>query len=453
MATFAQYPELPDEDKEQPDSDISNQQKSTIGTPAGQSVAASKPQAPQNSSGLNQNFSAFRDANKSKLEALQNVALGNAQKSVDDSKSAFNNQVGSETAALGANQKTFENSNISKLGLNSDLSNIGKEYAVTNADANPGVANLSSGQQYQDFKAAQDRAANLNTKAGTTDNLVQNGTNAANAAQDSLLLQTNANYRRAAQDLATRNAGVAENALTQATGALTNKAKLVNDKNQEYQKSARDALNNLAKGIDGDLSSRATTQEQARQAGISAETAKLNEALRARALRDADLSGLVAPKETLDNYSLDYYIKNGDKNVNYAAEKAAYDAKVAEANAIKAMTNDQLLARYGGTNLLNAAQGGSITASNVLNQDAQRQAQISALQRLLGGDYEGAQYNQGAIAPKTDFSALENLIASLTKTTPATAAAQPAPVAAPAATPRTGSAGSGGYSKTPLIRK
>jgi hypothetical protein len=385
MTTIAQYPELPEEEKKDSDqSEISAQQQPTVGVPQASASPQAKPNAPTNS-GLAQNFNAFREANKSKLSALQNMVIQGTQDRVATTAGEFGKQLEQEVGGIDALQKDYNSSLFTTLNTDSDLSGIKDEYTVQPADANPGIGRLSSGDQYRVYKEAAERAANLNSKAGTTNALVQGGTNAANAAQDSLLLQSSSDYRKAAQDVAQKNAGVADTALNSARETLGTRAGSVNAANNNFQSAAKQALQRLRGELDTDLQARAEAAEAARMSNVGLTENK--------AMTDF-WSGINSAVATPTDRHVSIKEANARKELASMDQNAMLQSLGFSPDQIQ-----QVVEQY------RRESTPGVTADAIIAQDPKRQAQIAALNSLIT---DPRAYNTSASGP-TASNALSSL--------------------------------------------
>lgn len=370
MTTFAQYPELPDEDNPAQDGGEIGATTQTS-APAGPGQPKPTTTAPT-SSGLTQNFGAFQAANRSKLDALKNLTLDRVQGEVESKGQAFQQDVGKEVSNLGAKQATF---NWGSLNKDSDLSGIGAALTTQKADPNSGVGNLAGGASFNDYRTAAERAAGLNSKAGTTNALMQGGTNAANAAQDSLLLQANSDYRKGAQTAADKNKGIHQTALDNARNTLVGKASEVDTANAGYVKQGKEKLGALRSELDTDLTARAQQATQENRRAAERQTS-MNERQILQAIRSADpatIGGMVDP----DMQSFREAITMQAANVSQQHMPELLKlAGINPANFVKTIS----------------PTSNTVSADQVYAADPKRQAQIAALNAIM----EGSNYNSAA---------------------------------------------------------
>lgn len=428
---MAFVPEIDDPNKKDEDPNASDIQSQTMATSTPSAAPVTGAPAPggnpaasaTKSSGNFQDFSKFKAANQNKLSALSNLTLGQADKTVADAGSAFQNAGSAFQKDIQKNAKNFETSDYPKLNKDStiDADQIGAdlEAAGQKVDVGSFHGKLAGDQSFTGLQSAENTVANIGNRAGTAkvlgsaDTFKNSGASVGAANSDALLLQSMGNYRTAANQKAQAAKGTTDQALSEQQTKLSDTAKSVDTQNQEYKRKALEKLGAVKGEIDSDVAAAVDKGESARQVVLDAKIKELDQKLKLK--RDntaAKLYTTPPPSPTITKMFMGRPLKP-EPNPNYATEKAEYDAKIAEAKRMTAMTPEQLRQEAGASDAVGQLRAGRVTADSVVNSDPERQAQLAALSRILGDDLGGTQYGTGGVAPATDMSPLEQLIASI----------------------------------------
>ena len=452
---MAFVPEIDDPNKKDEDPNASDIQSQTMATSTPSAAPVTGAPAPggnpaasaTKSSGNFQDFSKFKAANQNKLSALSNLTLGQADKTVADAGSAFQNAGSAFQKDIQKNAKNFETSDYPKLNKDStiDADQIGAdlEAAGQKVDVGSFHGKLAGDQSFTGLQSAENTVANIGNRAGTAkvlgsaDTFKNSGASVGAANSDALLLQSMGNYRTAANQKAQAAKGTTDQALSEQQTKLSDTAKSVDTQNQEYKRKALEKLGAVKGEIDSDVAAAVDKGESARQVVLDAKIKELDQKLKLK--RDNTAAKLyttpptpppstpppppMPPRPdpnptqpptttTITKMFMGRPLKP-EPNPNYATEKAEYDAKIAEAKRMTAMTPEQLRQEAGASDAVGQLRAGRVTADSVVNSDPERQAQLAALSRILGDDLGGTQYGTGGVAPATDMSPLEQLIASI----------------------------------------
>lgn len=376
MTTFAQYPELPDEDKnsQQQGQEI-GASASTGGTPPSAGTPSAKPQGTPTNSGLAQNFSAFQNANKSKLDALKNLTVDRVQSGVNNATQAVQKDAAAEADKIGGKQVGYDWNGVDANSSAEVYNQAAQALAAARekADANPSVANVTSGQSAQDLKTATEVAGNLNSKAGTTNALIKGGTNAANATQDSLLLQANADYRKAAQAAADQHRGTFQNTLDTARTSLTNKADQVNTANAGLVQAGMGKLGAVREGIDKDIEKRALDASDTAKLAALQRTSDAEKAFWADIQKQAGNSNYALEKGYISQANTD----TRDKVITQLSSQmgSKHPAEILQSLGIKSEELGRLLAQPDAT----------VSTDQIVAKDPALQARLAALNAIVGG--------------------------------------------------------------------
>lgn len=422
---MAYVPELEDPKKDASTEDTSdlatqtNQSNITTSAPVtgGQTVAGGA--APQSkSSGTFQDFSKFKTANQGKLSALSNLATEQANKNINDTASAFNNVGSAYQTEVQGKAKNWDTSQYKNLNNDSkvDQTAIGNDLNEANAvvDTSGQQGKLAGSQEYTNLQNATNQVSNLGNRAGTASALADaakasnSQSSAAAANQDALLLQSMGDYRSKANALAQANKGADVNALTTQQKAISDTGDKVQTNNKEYINKALDSLTGLQGNLQKDLTDRAATKTAEMQTSINKQAA------------DAKASSIPVLRAQAKQ-NLNDYIQQASQNGAWINENTANEAaaKIKQLQSVLDSSDEDLYNSSANDDIKNAVNSfqnegaaSKVTADAIYRDDATRQQQLSALQKLLG---KGNTYNAAVLDPAQSqaLSPVQQLLANI----------------------------------------
>ncbi len=358
------------------------------------------------SSGLQQDFGKFRNANKSKITALGNLAVSGAQGQVNNAVGEVQAEADKLKGEVQSKARDLDPSKSFVSGLTKDsdinVEAINEDWDKAKATVDPLTGTLTSSAAATKLGDTVNGVVNnINTRAGTASAIREanqgKGVSSNAADQDSFLLRGNLPYQQQAQAFKSANSGIATSTLDAQRKALEKLAGEVQANNNTYVENSRGQLGKVQGDILSDLDARAADIRNSmfsKDLDPDAQAREFSKELARRAIADNGYTGpngVDAATQGLPGYDAvaDYIRYNAGKEAEYGVTQ--YQDKIA-----KTIQAERDRIRE------------SANSGYALSLSPQRQAQLAALERL---GLSGSTPQISNLAPETN--SVQELLNSL----------------------------------------